>query len=336
MSNNGNRTASMSDHALIKKGVARKLFLLRFFVARYPMQMFLILIGQILSGLSEGIGIASMVLVLKIIAMDSHSPDLGSGVMADLFFHAEQSGLTSSLGLMLLVVVVAVSLKAGLDVLVKSYVNFIGVKSVADARLQMINALSQSRWQFFAGEKVGRMSNALNLEAQSYTSILVNICAFFSKLVALLIYLAMSMAFSVGLTVAMIGVGVLIMLVLKGFLGMAERTGYRLAELNRSMIARLTDGFQGIKSLKAMGLTSFLVPLLQSEVRSLMRTSFLQGLAKIGLTHVREPLIVVAGAPPPPAGRCGSFFLNRSTLSLPANVYRYWHTPRKLSDCNQL
>ncbi len=270
--------------------------MLRFFVARYPMQMFLVLIGQILSGLSEGIGIASMVLVLKIIAMDSHSPDLGSGVMADLFFHAEQSGLTSSLGLMLLVVVVAVSLKAGLDVLVKSYVNFIGVKSVADARLQMINALSQSRWQFFAGEKVGRMSNALNLEAQSYTSILVNICAFFSKLVALLIYLAMSMAFSVGLTVAMIGVGVLIMLVLKGFLGMAERTGYRLAELNRSMIARMTDGFQGIKSLKAMGLTSFLVPLLQSEVRSLMRTSFLQGLAKIGLTHVREPLIVVAGA----------------------------------------
>jgi len=291
-----NRNQLPDDHTSIKKGVARKVFLFKFFVSQYPGQMSLILVGQILSGLSEGIGIASMVLVLKIIAMDDHSPELGSGVMAEWFGYAEQSGLTESLGLMLILVVSAVSIKAGLDILVKSYVSLIGAKSVADARLQMIDALSNSRWHFFAGKKVGRMSNALNLEAQSYTSILVNICAFFSKLVALAIYLAMSMAFSVGLTLAMIGVGVIIMFVLKGFLGLAEKTGYRLAVLNRSMIARLTDGFQGIKSLKAMGLTSFLVPLLKGEIRSLMRTSFVQGLAKIGLTHVREPLIVLAGA----------------------------------------
>ncbi len=275
------------------KGVRRKLFLVRFFWSRHPFQMALISLGQITTAISEGIGITLMVVALKNMVSPVSSDSSGDSYLDSVFRIVEAIGLDNDLGLLLAVVVGVIGLKATVDALVLNYINLMGVRAVAEARLQMITAVTKSKWGFFATQKVGRFANALNLEATAYSSLLINICTFFARLIAAIIFMTFSLVLSFELTIGMLIASIGIIWLLKGFVKISEQTSYRLAALHRSLASRITDCLQGIKSLRAMGMVTSLTPFLEKEIAGLKKAQFMQGFAKVGLMQLREPLIAL-------------------------------------------
>jgi len=289
-------SGKMSDWADIPRGIRRKVYILKFFWTRYARQMTLVTLGQLLSALSEGIGIMSIVLVLKLVTSSGESAQESSGLMQKLLEVAASIGINNDLRLMLLLVVAAIFAKALLEIGVAGYVSLISTSVTAKARVDMIDKLASSEWRFFVNERVGRLANSLNLEAQATGAILSSITKFFSNGVTLLVYLALCVLFSWKLSVGIVATGILLLWLLKGLVKLAEKNSYKVTQLNRSLVSRLADSVGGMKSIKAMGLGMYISPLLKAEIYELKSADFLRNLAKVTAMYAREPIIVVIAA----------------------------------------
>ena len=286
----------MSDWTAIPRGIRRKVYILKFFWTRYAPQMTLITLGQLLSALSEGIGIMSMVLVLKLVTTSGESAQESSGLTQKLLEFSGSLGINDDLPLMLLLVVAAIVLKALLEIGVAAYVGLISTSVTAKSRIEMIDKLASSEWRFFVNERVGRLANSLNLEAQATGAILASITKFFSNGVTVAVYLGLCVLFSWKLSIGIVVTGIMILWLLKGLVKLTEKSSYKVTQLNRSLVSRLADSVGGMKSIKAMGLSMYISPLLKAEIYELRTADFLRNLAKNATMYIREPIIVVIGA----------------------------------------
>ena len=283
----------MSDAIKILSFEERK-ELIYHYLTRYRYQTILVFLGLLVSSISEGFGIMTLVVVAQLI-IEQEVVSSGKQIMM-LFEFLKNIGIPTNLGPVLLMVVVALIAKAVLLMLALSYAEYVGAKIESDYRLNLIQVLMRAKWQFYSSTPVGRFANALNLEASSGAKLYSIMCRAAAVAISIVVYLVSALFLSWTLALTAIAVSVVMLLLLSKFLSVSKTMGYRRASLYRSMVSRLTDGIQGIKSLKSMGQEGYVEPMLKSSITKLQWVQFIERVSKIGLTQSREPIIVLCAA----------------------------------------
>jgi ATP-binding cassette subfamily C protein len=256
------------------------------------------LLALSLAGVAEGIGLSAL-LPLVSLAMGSQTEAVPgtsvghSGVERVVTETLTSVGLSPTLGVLLVVIVLAIVLKSGLVLLAKKQVGYTVAGIATDLRLSLIRALLVARWEYFLRQPIGVLANSMATEAVRTASAYRHGALMSALIVEALVYTGVALLISWKATLVSLAVGLIIAFLLKRLVRKAWRAGMRQTELLKSLIAHLTDTLISIKPLKAMARESRADTILAKNTNRLNRALQKQVLSKEGLKAVQEPVVSV-------------------------------------------
>jgi ATP-binding cassette subfamily C protein len=269
---------------------AKSLKTVRMLLAAYPRRTALVSLLLLLAGLSEGLGIGTLLPLLKIV-MGGSGGDTYLGQYIDCVFTI--IGATPSVLLLIGLLVALILLKSALDLLAAQQVGHTAARVESDLRIGLIRSLMSARWRYFIDQPAGRLANSMTNEAFLASHCYDLVCRFIAEGFQVLAYLGVACLVSWKMTLVGLVGAAISGAVLSRFIGMARRAAEKQTRLLSTVAGRLVDGLQGIKPLKAMACEERLGPLLESEIRALNEARSKQVLASAGMRSMHEPLLLL-------------------------------------------
>jgi len=269
------------------------------FYRAYPWQTFFTLLALSVAGLAEGVGL-SVLLPLLNIAMEGQGQAAPGGdnefsrrvrEALDLF------GIVPTLGNMLLVVVFAIAAKSLLLLFAKRQVGYTAARLATDLRLELLRAIMRSRWEYFLGQPVGKLTNALATEASRASESFVNGATALTFLAQAAVYGAVAIAVSWKATLTGIVAGSLIIGLSHSLVRITKKAGRKQTSVLLSLMATMTDTLGSVKPLKGMGREHLADAVLSMETTRLNRALERQALGSALLESTQEFLfaLIIAG-----------------------------------------
>lgn len=269
----------------------------------YPWQSALMLFALLLAGIAEGISLSALLPLLSIAlgqqgaAVPADDGDNGADQGLDLEAMVRDFlvslGITPTLGVLLLIVVVGIVVKNLLVLLARKQVGYTAAQVTTDLRLALLRAVLSSRWEYFLRQPAGRMANAMTTEAMRAAESYVYGTTMIARMIEALVYISVALMVSWKATMAALLAGVIVLVVTYALVRMAKRAGKRQTKLLISLIGRLTDTLQSVKPLKAMGREELADTVLAGETSRLNRALQREVLSKASLMAIQEPLFVI-------------------------------------------
>ncbi|MEZ5570337.1 MAG: ABC transporter ATP-binding protein [Halioglobus sp.] len=267
--------------------------MLNFFRA-YPGRSVLMLLALILSGAAEGIGLSALLPLLKIAlgpdadaAMPMGAPD-ASGFEQAVLNALASVGIAPTLGNMLLIIVVGILFKGIFLLLAQRQVGYTAARVTRDLRLQMLQAVLRSKWEYVLRQPVGKLTNAMATEAQRSSIAFVNGATAITYLITALVYGGIAFALSWRASLVAIVAGVIVIGLSHFLVQMTRRAGKKQTLLTTSLMANLTDTLQSVKPLKAMAREHLADQVLSDDTRLLNKAQRRQVLSAALLDSGQE------------------------------------------------
>lgn len=261
-----------------------------YFLKAYPVRTSLMIALLVLGSVVEGVGLLTLLPLLDIAAGSSGAEQ--SALSQSIAETIRSLGVEPTLGSMLVVIVIAMSLKGALIWLAMRQVGYTIAQVGTDLRLQLMRALLKAEWSYFAGYPTGHFTNAISTEANRATQAYQHGCRSIAQAVQAVIYAIVVFMISWQIAVLALLVGGGLMLLLRRFIAMNRAAGQATTEVMKSLVARLTEAVPGIKPIKAMAREEHLLPLLEDEAEEYNRAQRQRVLAAESMNSIREPLLV--------------------------------------------
>jgi len=268
---------------------AETLRFFRHFMRAYPLRSAVMVVLLALAGFVEGVGVITMLPLLELVTGDGAAE--ASGVSVAVAEGLGRVGLSPTLGVLVSLIVMAMTAKAAFLWLAMRQVGFTVAQVTTDLRMSLLRALMRARWRYYASQSTGRFANAISSEAHRGAAAYREGCVLLAGLLQVLAYLAVAVLVSWQIALATLVVGALFIFLLRGFVQMARQAGRDQTELMRSLISRLTDALRGIKPIRAMGREEHLQPLLERETEGLNDALRRQVTAAEALKLFHEPTL---------------------------------------------
>ncbi len=281
---------AMADRQPAKKNWGVAGYLLR----HYPGRSLAVSVCFLLSGLWEGIGVGAVLPLLNLIILGNldAAGALGKAAAGLLAVF----GLKPTVGPLLILILAAFLLKAGIVYAAMRIVIMTASEIVVEIRRSFLRSLLDARWDFFQRQPAGRLGSAISVEAEQVADIYLFACRIMAGSIQVLIYLGLAFAISWPLSLCALAVGGISYSVLNGLIEKMRRASTRFFEVMRSLINGLVDALQGLKPLKAMGLERRTEPFLAGEIAALKTFKAKSEMNKVTLDVLREPLqLITAG-----------------------------------------
>lgn len=254
--------------------------LLSTFARAYPVQSAIMLVALLIAGLVEGVSLTALLPLLNQFLVRSGESgaepaaveaDSGSGVGDFLLRGIEALGLTPSVELLLLTILLGAVFKGGLTLLAKKRVGYIVAHVATDLRLSMLRAMLASRWEYFLYQPVGQLTNSMSIEAVRAANAYLHGATLISLVIEAMVYLFIATLVMWQAALFSFVTGLLIYLLLGRLVRIARRAGKRQTKFTRLMIARLADTLLSVKPLKSMGREGLVDTVLVSETKNINR-----------------------------------------------------------------
>ncbi len=281
----------------------------RIFFTTSPARAFIVLACLVLAGFAEMIGYATLLPVLTI-AVGQGGSGQPSWLQETITQALTTLGIpTESLGVLLLVVMAAITTK---NLLMTWSTNFVGyeVAEVATGlRLKLIDTLLRVRWSYFARQPVGRFANAVSNEASRAAEAYSATASLMANLVQAVVYVILTLLVSWQLGAIALVVSALISFALKPVVRMSRKAGRRQTQHTHDLVTRLTDTLIGIKPLKAMARQVRFGALFAADARSVNKALRRQVWGKQAVRSGQEVMLWGIG--------CGLLYVAATFWQLP-------------------
>lgn len=267
------------------------------FFKRYPAQSAITLVAVLFAGLAEGFGLSMLVPLLSL-AFDNPealgaASETQSSLEVSVIRLLDSVGLSPTVGVLLIIFVLSILLKALLVLLADKRVGYMVAQVATDLRLALINALFASRWEYYVHQKIGRFGNAFATEANRAAIAYSFGIRVIASLVFAVVYAAIALVLAWKATLATLAAGVLILYVLRRLVSRAKTAGRNQTRILKSVLTLLTDTLQSIKPLRAMAREDTAIRVLQKETEQLNSALQNQVFSKEALKALQEPLITI-------------------------------------------
>lgn len=252
----------------------------------------LVILGLLLSGLAEGVGLSALLPLLNVaIATERQSAGAVPGAFEQRVIDAlAWIGISPTIGALLAVIVAGVAVRSLLLLAVQRQVGYTAAQIGTELRLDLLGAVLRSRWEYFLHQPVGRLTNSLATEAQRSSDSFVYGATAITFLIHALIYGAIAVAISWQATLVSLVAGTLVIGSSHFLVRMTRRAGRRQTRLLTSLMTRLTDTLQSVKPLKAMAREHLADKVLAAETVRLNRALQRQVFSAALLNSVQDLL----------------------------------------------
>jgi len=272
------KALGMTDHASVWS-----------LAAGMPGRSVLIISCLILSGLADGVGTASILPVLDFAVGGDRVSPFSSAVHA-MF---GQFGIEPGLLALLALVVAGIAAKTMFLLVGMTLVGYASAQIATDIRWRLIGALVGAGIELHRTQPLGPYLNAISLESQKAASTLISVFTLMAAGVQLLVYLIIASLVSWEATALSLLTGILIALLLRGFVSLSRKAGSRQAILFNDLSRDVGDALRNIKPLKSMAAEHRLLPIFEGEIEGINHTARRIALAKEALARFQELLGVI-------------------------------------------
>lgn len=276
-----------------------------FFSTSVPRQVSVVLC-LLLASIADGLGLATLLPVIGLVSDQGGAESPAQRTVATVL---DVLNLPATLGVLLTLVMVALVVKAVLMLLAMNYAGYAGAQVATDLRLRLLDALLKVRWGYFTRQPVGRFANAINNEAQRVSTAYLDVANLLASIIQSTVLIGVCFLLSWQLSLAALGLGSLIVMMLGRLVRTAKRVGREQTQQTRWLSARLTDTLSGIKPLKAMARHTSVGGLFVSDVHNLHRNQRLQIVARQANRLLQEPMIGIF--------LVGAFYVASTFLKMP-------------------
>ena len=250
----------------------------------------LTLAGLVLATLAEGFGLASLLPALTLLMDDGGEPTL---IHHMVYGALDAFGLPHTLGVLLLLVLAGVLVKAALVALALIRVGYAVAEVATNLRTTVVRRLLEVKWGYFTRQPIGRFANAMSQDAtragRAYMLSQMYVAAILEAVVSL------TLAFLVSWKMALLGIAIggTIILILGPFVKISKKAGRRQQSSTQGFVTLLSDILIGIKPLKAMARQQHFLPLFARETSALRRALRRQAIGENMVNEMREPIFMV-------------------------------------------
>jgi len=268
--------------------------LLVFFARAYPRRTLVTVLCLVLAGVAEGIGVSSMLPLMRLAMADSSG---AGGAVASTALETRVLGAFHRFGLqatptmLLALALLGVLIKATLVLISSRQIGYTVAQTATRLRLDLIRAMLATRWEYYVHQSVGVIANAIAVEAQSASEAYLRATTIAACCIQAIVYGAIACLVSWHAAAAALVGGALIVAVLNLLVRSARRAGRRQMRRSRSLLKRLTDTLQSVKGLKAMAREPLIAPVLESDTNRLNRAAQQEVGSVAALHALQEPLI---------------------------------------------
>jgi len=263
--------------------------LIFYFFEAYPLRSMIMVGCFLFSGLAEGVSIVTLLPLIDI--MQSGGPSSGSwiGILLKKTLHSY--GLKPNLPIVLAIFIIGIGVKGLFMLVAMKQVGYTVAHVTSDLRLKLIKSLMNANWNYFINRPAGYFANAMSSEVMRATSAYHHTALFVASVVNIFIYGSMAIILSWETTLISAAAAIIMIVTFSALIRVSRREGYNQTELMKSIISRLTDALQGIKSIKAMAQEDPFQELLETETQNLYKTQKRQIFATEALKALQEPLV---------------------------------------------
>lgn len=275
-------------------------------IKAYPWRTALAMVAILFAGIADGAGITTLLPLLKLATATQPAgqtdllPEIAGGGVKE-GGHMERivvdalslAGLEPTLGVLLIVVVGFITIRSILLLIANRHVGYSSAHIATELRLSLLRAVLATQWQFFQNKPIGKLANSMATEANRSAQAYVFGVAMLAMVVQTVIYMGISFAVSWKATLACLAIGLLMMAVLHTLVRMSKQAGKRQTDFIKSLISRLTDTLQSVKSLKAMAREELADTVLSAETDKLNEALRSEVFSKEMLDAILTPLTAI-------------------------------------------
>lgn len=255
----------------------------------YPRRTLAMVAGLLLAGIAEGIGVATILPILSVMGNGPSGSTIEKWVSTGLSW----INLEATLPVLLVGLVASLGLKAALTILAMRQVGYTTARLAMDLRSRLVQGLLHARWEYFIKQPIGNFANAVGIESQNASVVYQSGAQILAALFQTLAYMLLALLLSWQVTLMALAAGLFIIYGLRRLVGIARAAGHLQAQHYQALVARLSDGLYGLKTLKAMGWEDRLGPLLKEETTGLNNAMRQQVVAAEVLRGLQEPITAV-------------------------------------------
>lgn len=262
------------------------------FVLAYPKRSFVMLTALLVAGLAEGLSLTTLLPLLSVAVGGNTDSGAGKFITEGL----RHVGLDPTIGVMLLIIVAGMTLKSVLLMLANQQVGYTVAHVATTLRLELIDALLASRWEYFLRQPAGSLANSIATEAYRAATGFEFGATVLAYGVQVVIYTVVALLVSWQATLVSLIVGFVLSVALHHLVRASRRAGSKQTRLLRSLLAYLTDVLGSVKPLKAMARDNVAQAILRDQNTQLEAAMRREVMSKETLRALQEPMLAALAA----------------------------------------
>ena len=253
----------------------------------FPRRTAYVLIALLAAGIAEGLSLTALLPLLSIAVGDTANSDIGRRIVEVL----QSVGITPTIGVMLLIIVGGMIIKSLILLVANRQVGYTVAHVATALRLEFIDALLASRWQYYLRQPMGSLANSVATEAYRAAQGFEHSVTVIALAVQIVVYGTVAMFVSWEATLTSIVVGLVMMQTLHQLIRATRKAGSRQTQLLRHLLTYLSDVLGSVKSLKAMARDNVAEAILRDQTRQLEKATRREIMAREALMALQEPIL---------------------------------------------
>lgn len=265
------------------------------YIMVFPRRSAFVLLALLIAGIAEGLSLTALLPLLSI-AVGESSGSSESGIGKFMETALQNIGIEPTLDAILIIIVGGMFFK-GLVLLIANRQVGYTVAHVATAlRLDLIEALLASRWQYYLRQPVGSLANSVATEAYRAANGFEHSVNVLALAIQVLVYAVVALFISWEATLASLVIGLFLLIALNRLVTATRRAGAKQTRLLRDLLTYLSDVLSSVKSLKAMARDNVADAILHDQTQFLEKATRKEVMNRAALTALQEPILAALTA----------------------------------------
>ena len=262
------------------------------YIMVFPRRSAYVLIALLFAGVAEALSLTALLPLLSIAVGESESSGIGR-FMTDAL---QNIGVEPTLDKILFIIVGGMFLKGVILLLANRQVGYTVAHVATALRLQLIEALLASRWQYYLRQPVGALANSVATEAYRAANGFEHSVNVLALSMQVLVYAIVALFISWEATVASLFIGLFLLIALNRLVSATRRAGNKQTKLLRHLLTYLTDVLGSVKSLKAMARDNVADAILHEQTQKLEKATRREVINRSALMALQEPILAALTA----------------------------------------
>ncbi len=253
----------------------------------YPRRSFYVLLAFLAAGVAEALSLTAILPLLSIAVGDPVDSNIGKFIVRLL----DRVDIDPTIGAMLLIILCGIIFKSLVLLVANRQIGYTVANIATKLRLELIEALFASRWQYYLRQPVGSLTNSIATEASRAAIGFSHAAAVLSLSIQVFVYILIALLVSWQAALTSLIIGAIFLLSMSRLVRVARKAGTKQTLLYRELLTYLADVLGSAKPLKAMAREKVSDSILRSQTTQLEKATRREVISREGLKAIQEPIL---------------------------------------------